>query len=385
MRACLFVTMCIAGLLMGIVPTAEADDVAPVFAKYRVRVQKSVDRGLAWLAKQQFTEEKAQQLGMPILVGSLAQQKPGNTGVHGLAVMTFLAKGHTPGQGPYGDVLNRAIDFTLNQQAENGLLICKNDIGRTHGHVYSHSISTLMPAEVSGMVDPKRQQHIDIVLSKAIALILKAQQVEKPPEHAGGWRYEPTSKDSDMSLTGWAVLSLRAARMNGAPVPDANIKNAINYILKCRHPATGGFGYTPNAGPNLGLTGAGVLCLTLLGQQDHEAIQPAGNHILKLKPASFSGGMNGYYDTYYASQATYQLGGKYWQEFAPWMYDNLLKIQQPDGKWPPADGTCGSTYSTAMAILAMTPPYRQLPIYQRDELPEQVTTVKAKEETHGPR
>ena len=40
--------------------------------------------------------------------------------------------------------------------------------------------------------------------------------VEKKPQHQGGWRYQPHSRDSDLSLTGWAVMALRSARLNGA-------------------------------------------------------------------------------------------------------------------------------------------------------------------------
>lgn len=361
-------------LLPGFSRSAAAADLSPVFAKYRAQVERSVDKGLAWLAKQQISSEKAKQLNQPFLAGSMAQRKLGNTGIHSLAVMAFLAKGHTPGLGPYGTVINKGIDYLLTQQHANGLLVSKASLGQTHGQMYSHCISTLMLCEVSGMVDPARQKGIDEVLPKAIGLILKAQQVPKVPRNAGGWRYTPTSRDSDLSLTGWAVLSLRAARMNGAAVPDENINNAIQYIVKCRHAPTGGFGYQPNGNgrlrsqPKLGLTGAAVLCLTLLGQHDHPSIEPAGKFLISRKPTRFSSGMTGYYDIYYASQATFQFGGEVWAEFAPWMYENLLSVQQPGGEWPPCDSTCGSSYSTALAILAMTPPYRQLPIYQRDDL-----------------
>ena len=373
---CLAAGLCLS--FPGFLPPAAAKDLAPVFAKYRVRVEKSIDKGLAWLAKQQVSAKKAKQLGKPGLAGSMAQRKLGNTGIHGLAVMAFLAKGHTPGLGPYGKVINKGIDYTLNQQHANGLLVSKSGIGQTHGQMYSHCISTLMLCEVSGMVDPARQKKINQVLPKAIGLILRAQQVKKDSRNAGGWRYAPTSQDSDMSLTGWAVLSLRAARMNGAAVPDANVNDAIKYILKCRHVPTGGFGYHPKTGSKLGLTGSAVLCLTLLGQHDHPAIEPAGKFLLSHKPARFAGGMAGYYDIYYASQATFQIGGKVWAGFAPWMYESLLSVQQTGGEWPPADGTCGSSYTTALAILAMTPPYRQLPIYQRDGVIDQNDPVRKK-------
>jgi len=50
------------------------------------------------------------------------------------------------------------------------------------------------------------------------------------------------------------------------------------------------------------------------------------------------------------------------------MYDLLLKTQRKDGSWPEGSGNeqrAGRCYSTAMALLAMSVSYRQLPIYQR--------------------
>ena len=90
-------------------------------------------------------------------------------------------------------------------------------------------------------------------------------------------------------------------------------------------------------------------------------------------------------DSYYCSQAMFQLGGKYWAQFAPLMYDALLEDQNADGSWTyprPAPGRacCWTTaadrglpyntsYPTSLAILTLTVSARQLPIYQREECP----------------
>jgi hypothetical protein len=96
-----------------------------------------------------------------------------------------------------------------------------------NGRMYSHNIATLMLSEVSGMVDPERQARIDVVLPRALRIILAAQDVPKGESHAGGWRYKPTSGDSDISLAGWALASLRSSRNNGAPVPKESIEKAV--------------------------------------------------------------------------------------------------------------------------------------------------------------
>ena len=65
------------------------------------------------------------------------------------------------------------------------------------------------------------------------------------------------------------------------------------------------------------------------------------------------------------SQGSFQIGGRYWEEYAPWMYATYLKKQEADGSWDSREA--GRIYGTAMMVLAFTVPYRQLPIYQRDE------------------
>jgi hypothetical protein len=218
------------------------------------------------------------------------------------------------------------------------------------------------------MTDPERQRRIDVALPKALSLILRAQAVPKDPNSAGGWRYQPNSPDSDLSLTGWSIMALRAGKLNGAPIPSDAIDKAVGYILRCRHPQDGGFAYTPGGGPNQGLTGAGILCLELCGRHGHEAIKPASESLMRTQAKGYGANMNFFYNSYYASQAAFQLGPEFWAKWAPQLYENMLagQAQQGDGGWPPCDNF-GRCFSTSMAILAMTPSYRQLPIYQRDE------------------
>ena len=362
-----------AGWLLGslsvllLFPVSRIEAAPHDLSAYEQQVDTSIDKALVWLAQQQFDLAKARQLGAPGLVGSIAERKPGNTGITSLCVLAFLSKGHTPGLGPYGETINRGIDYVMNQQQADGLLVSKHEPGRTHGVMYSHAISTLMLAETSGMVDAARQEKLDTVLAKALAVILKAQNVKKVPNHAGGWRYQPNSTDSDLSLTGWCIMALRAAKLNGAPVPTENIDRAIEYVLRTRHPQQNGFAYHPGGAPNIGLTAAGVLCLELCGQHGHEAIAPAAEFIRRQQPKQYDPSMNACYARYYYGQAAFQLGPQFWADFAPQMFKNVVEAQLPGGEWPPADGACGSCYSTAMNVLAMTPAYRQLPIYQRDQ------------------
>jgi len=364
MKTCLVRVLVLGGLVLTVAWPAGADVESAALAKYKKPVEAAVDKGLAFLAKNQIPP------GQP-LAGSFVGTLRGNPGITSLCIMAFLSKGHTPGSGPYGDVINHGIDYVLGTfRAKDNLLIGPD--GSPGGLMYVHCMSTLMLAEASGMVDPERQGRIDAVLPKALNLIVAAQRVPKPPSDAGGWRYSPASADSDISQTGWAVMALRAARLNGAAIPKECIEKAVQYVLKLRM-ADGGFVYRPGdrAGTGLARTGVGVLVLELCGQHGNPATIAGGEYILRVMPRKTARhAYCFYYSEYYASQAMFQLGGKYWETWAPVMYDLLLGVQLPDGSWPPeldahAAEAPGPAYATAMAVLAMTPPYRQLPIYQR--------------------
>ena len=355
-------------------PVAPAQDAEAVQRTYQKELDAAVDRGLAYLASKQVNQQTAQQLGRPELVGSfLEESSPGNTGITSLAVMAFLAKGHLPGRGPYGAVINRGIDYLLKQQLDNGLLVCRSTAGRTTGLMYEHSIATLLLSEVSGMVDSRRQNRIDNVLPKALLVLLQAQKVPKSDENSGGWRYTPGTTDSDLSLTGWSIMALRAAKLNGAAIPDEHIEMAVSYILNC-HRDDRGFAYMPSRNDSSSaMTGIGVLCLELCGEHGSEELSAAGDYILSRPPRMTD--PNGraqrfrYYAYYYCGQAMFQLGGRHWTQFAPLMYDALLTDQKADGSWSYPDGILkyNTTYPTSLAILTLTVSARQLPIYQREE------------------
>jgi hypothetical protein len=69
---------------------------------------------------------------------------------------------------------------------------------------------------------------------------------------------------------------------------------------------------------------------------------------------------------YYTAQGLFQIGGEPWKRFADWMYDYWIPRQAPDGHWDVGESGC-PYYQTALVVLAFAVPYRQLPIYQRDE------------------
>jgi len=333
--------------LAGLAAAQEKAD--PAFAEWRDRVDPAIENALSYLARVQQPD------------GSFPEKYGDSTGIPALVGMAFLSKGHLPTEGPHAAVLNRCIDFVLASQKAEGLF--EKGSGGT-GPMYAHNISTLFLSEVSGMVDPGRQEKIAKALPAALSLILRAQAVKKDERNRGGWRYHPGSKDSDTSCSGWALMALRSAKLNGASVPDSAINDAVAYLKRHQDGKSGGFGYSGTDDHQKSLTGMGLLCLELSGKHGTPETIKAADFVMKTF-RDLPGDQFEFYGTYYNSQGAFQIGGRYWAEFAPWMYATYLKKQESDGSWNSREA--GRIYGTALMTLAFTVPYRQLPIYQRDE------------------
>lgn len=311
-------------------------------------IDASIRRGLDFIARGQ------------IETGAF-DSGPGRSylGIPALCGMAFLAVGDTPLSQPNGPTILRIADYLLNSAREDGYM------GVNGGKMYSHCIATLFLSEVSGMVDGERQGKIAELLPKAVKIILSAQAVKKQGNSAGGWRYEPNSNDSDMSCTGWAVMALRSARLNGAAVPEEAIDKAVEFIISHHNERTGTFGYQNTDAEADKLTGAGLLCLELCGRHGTPPTLAAGRYIAanfrRLEKAN-----RRLYGLYYAAQGLFQIGGEPWRNFSNWMYGFWIPLQKSNGSWDVGEDVC-PYYQTSLVILAFTVPYRQLPIYQRDE------------------
>lgn len=108
----------------------------------------------------------------------------------------------------------------------------------------------------------------------------------------------------------------------------------------------------------------GLLCLELCSLHGQPETTKAAEFVLKTYQELPSGQFE-QYGIYYNAQGLFQIGGRFWEEFAPWMYESYLEKQESDSSWP--SKTAGPIYGTSMMVLAFTVPHRQLPIYQRDE------------------
>ena len=345
------------------------------------RVDAAVERALTWLASQQQDN------------GSFPTLETGQPAVTSLCAMAFVSHGHAPGNGQYGKRLERATDFILSCQKENGL-IAKAGIDRPgiyrgldsyHGTcaAYNHAISSLAVSELYGMSAPQQARRMEGVIKKALAATLLMQRWPKDKDaDKGGWRYinDSGETDSDLSLTGWNLMFLRSARNAGFNVPKPAIDDAVAYVRRCYSKKYGTFEYWIDRtdGRTRAMAGAGILALAHAGYHNSIEAQSAGNWILSQKFEPYNQPIHNpstpvvdryHYSLFNSCQAMYQLGGKYWQEFFPRVVSVLLANQQPDGSWPAdghrIDGTFGNAYTTALVVITLGAPNQLLPIFQR--------------------
>ena len=334
----------------------------PAAPPQREPYEEAIDRGLAYLASNQ-----SQAGGWAADAFPDRKRATGDPAITSLAVMAFLSAGHVPGEGKYARTVERGIRFVMDAQQKNGLIALPT-AGYTE--MYCHGICTLMLAEAAGMTDAGTADDLKDRLERAVRVVLKAQRQDT--RDAGGWRYQVTGFDADLSVTGWQLMALRAARNLGCDIPQDRIKAAVEYVKKCHDARTGGYTYTIGGNVTPACTGTGILSLELSGKEyhkTHEALR-AGSYLLQHPPDPAQ--PHFFYGLYYTSQAMFQLGDNYWAEYRPKLHGLLLKANPPrvNGAWYGKgfdDSTYGPAYATAMAVLSLTVEYRFLPIYQREE------------------
>ncbi|HEY2586376.1 MAG TPA: prenyltransferase/squalene oxidase repeat-containing protein [Tepidisphaeraceae bacterium] len=314
------------------------------------RLDGAVAHGLAFLAKQQNPD------------GSFEGGTP-KVATTGLCVLAYLGAGHAPDLGKYGLVVHNAIEFLLARQAQDGYF------GAGDRGMYTHGIATLALAETCGVeTSAARRVRIRAALEKAVTVILNAQNAPKSnPGFQGGWRYERNSADSDLSLCGWNALALRAAQDVGIEVPQESRQRAVEFVLRCYNANAKGFAYQPGGDAQPGDTAIGILCLYLLGASDGNVARlDAAAQFLQNHPIDENIAYP-YYATYYVTQAAFQRDADAWPRVGRPGLERLIRTQEKDGSWPPSKSgqEPGHVYPTAMAVQALTVPYRLLPVYQR--------------------
>jgi len=284
-------------------------------------------------------------------------QNPGSASnpvaMTGYVLMAYLSTGNLPDEGEFGRNVTSGMQFLLNQIQPDGLF---RGVGQGQ-YMYSHGIATLALAELYGQTkSPLLRQRLEQVLG----VILGAQST------VGGWRYTPTARDADISVTVLQVAALRAAKNAGLAVPADRIERAIEFIRKCYNEGSGGFAYQPGGGPGFARTAAGIYSLQVCGKYDDPRVAKGSDYLFDNVDKNQEWWP---YACYYAAPAQYMIGGDVWKRWYAEMKTKLLSTVSRDGDMNHWDnkggGWLGPIYNTAVFITILAVPYHYIPLYQR--------------------
>ena len=324
--------------------------------------EAAVQAALAWLAAVQARDGRwdADQHGAGLGPGQDASRVgagiEADTGVTALALLAFLASGHTHQEGDYREVVARGLRFLVQSQAENGNLSGRADV---FAAMYCHGMAGVALAEAYGMTaDDELRRPVE----RAVMYTVAAQH-----PRTGGWRYRPGDL-GDTSQLGWQLMLLRSARIAGLQVPNDPFVGAgqfLKYVSTGQH---GGLAsYRFNEQVSSPMTAEALACRQFLGlTADSPTAHEAAERLLNDLPGKSP---DNYYYWYYGTLALHQHGGPAWETWNRALQTRLLSGQTasgqyagswaPDGVW---GGHGGRIYSTALATLSLEVYYRYLPM-----------------------
>ena len=325
-----------------IVPPAAAGEVAT----NTELVERSVERGLAYLAR--------------------AQQKDGGyqgarTGVTATCALAFMAHGHLPGRGEYGQQVAHAVDYLLDHRTSEGAIY---DGGEAP--MYQHGLATLALAEAFG---ESQDERLRPAITAAVDLIVRVQNPQ------GGWRHYLTTTDG-AELPGSVVqlMALRAAYGAGFSVPPETISQGTAYVRDCQNRrgdgGDGGFCYDRNGASNWPRTGSGVASLQMAGNYLGTEIREGLDFIMEFEPLGTKPVPERHwwhFGSYYVSLGLYlgQNRGEWekqlWERYIGAMEKRILTEQRADGSW---EGPHGA-YCSAMYLMILSLRLGYLPVHQK--------------------
>ncbi|MDP7034942.1 MAG: terpene cyclase/mutase family protein [Planctomycetota bacterium] len=291
-----------------------------------------------------------------------------DTGATGLALLAFLANGHTHRSGSYPKTVKQGLKYLISVQDADGCF------GSRRGHfMYNHAIATLAMAEAFG-------------ISKSPLLVKSAQagidfliQAQNP---GSAWRYKVQPGDNDSSVTGWAVLALKVGKLAGLEVPMNSFSGAKKWydlVTDDQYYRTGYMtrgdrgarlkGQVGKFSNSEAMTAIAMMARIFIGAERNDRLLQGGADLLlqSLPEWSPDGGPGGtskidYYYWYLGTLTMFQMGGDHWQRWNAAMRKALMDHQETGpnmclhGSWNPVGpwgSSGGRVYTTALAVLTL--------------------------------
>ena len=241
--------------------------------------------------------------------GTFPDQHGTSTGISSLVGMTYPQRGRrSRASARTARPSTAASTMRSRTLDEDGLIDC-GDHG--NGPMYAHNISALFLSAMFRHGRSERQKKIDAALAEGHQSAAARAGSEKRRKPAGGWRYHPAASDSDLSCSGWALMALRSARLNGAPVPTKAIDAAVRYVHRSQKRARP-LRLQDTTSTATRSPAPGLLCLDFADAMPTPG-EPQGRRLDSRNITDLPRNQFEFYGNYYNAQGMFQLGGKYWK------------------------------------------------------------------------
>lgn len=319
----------------------------------------SAARGVAWLRLNQTADG--------YWAAADHEKRTHDIGVTGLALLALIAAQSDPAD----PAITRGTDYLLSvQDPDTG---CFGGVNSHQAFLYDHAVATLALIEAYAATSSAR---LADPAQRGIDFIQRARNPYK------AWRYSfPPDGQNDMSVTGWMVLALAAARDAGLKVDDAAFDGARMFCDEMTDPKTWRTGYLSRGGysaRNVGanerwpetateaMTAVALLARLEMGEAaDSAAIQGASGRLMARLPLwDETAGTIDYYYWYFGTRSLDRLGG---QNAARWSEaltaalvphqrgaDQLGSFDPQFDPWGIASGRAGATAMLTLALLDAT-------------------------------
>jgi hypothetical protein len=311
-----------------------------------------------------------------------AGERDYDNGVTGLALLAFFGGGFGPDSKEeftdpvttqtvkFGEVVLRGIGWLLTQQDREG---CIGERGMKY--MYNHQIATLALCEVYGLTGSPT---LRMPVQKALDFTAASQNPDK------AWRYSAKCGDNDTSVTGWALLALKAGELSGF-VPGKDVyPGALRWLDEAtdrNDPYQVGYNargtgkvYVPGKNEEYDhhptMTAIGLVSRGLLQKPRKDSVFGGFSLVVSDLPEWKTNKTDCYY-WFWGTQALYLVdgpSGPHWKKWFEPLKSALAQGQEGDkdrcqvGSWNSerdrwgAEG--GRVYATALAVLTLETPYR---------------------------
>jgi hypothetical protein len=326
--------------------------------------EDAVQQALKWLVRQQ-RPDGSWSLSGPFDGGVRTGEPAGATA---MALLALQGNGHTHRTGTYRDQVRKGKDFLVSRQLPSGTW----RVDTMHHSMYVHGQCTIVLCELYAMTG---DSSLRLPAENAVKFCVDSQSRQ------GGWRYDPTGQDADVSVTGWVAMGLQSAKIARLEVPQTTFDRIGRFLDAASTDGGGRYGYFAQSGETTpAMTAEALVCREWLGwPRDNPHLKRGIDYLVQSENLprwerwddTKSRGRDVYY-WYYATQALHHYGGPAWYKWNEVIREILpagqVKSGPEAGSWDPRGDKWGPhggrLYVTCLSTYILEVYYRHLPIYK---------------------